>query len=71
MQASQELSGYHRNPRAAERWPEESGRGLGHDLQIEALSCQVWLFPVFSGCVNAGRAKLAKLDSSLRRCRAA
>ena len=31
-------------PRAPERWPESSGRGLDNDFLIEAFSCQVWLF---------------------------
>ena len=31
-------------PRAPERWPESSGRGLG-----EAFFCQIWLFSVLLG----------------------
>ena len=33
-------------PRAPERWPESSGRGLDDDFQVEAFVCQVWSFSV-------------------------
>ena len=36
-------------PRATERWPESSGRGLDDDFLIEALSCQDWSFAVLLG----------------------
>ena len=39
--AFEEVSG---GPRAPEWWPESSGRGLDDDFQVEAFSCQVWLF---------------------------
>ena len=42
---------------------------MNHDLQIEALSCQVWLFSGVFGRVKARREQSAKLESSLRRCR--
>ena len=47
MQASQELSGYHGKPRAAERWPEESGRGLDHNLFFVQNPAIVFFFIFF------------------------
>ena len=32
--------------RVPERLPESYGRGLDDDFQVEAFSCQVWLFSV-------------------------
>ena len=47
--ASKEVPGGQGKPRARERWPESSGRGLDDDFLIEAFSCQVWLFSVLLG----------------------
>jgi len=47
--ASQEVPGGQGKPRAHERWPESSGRGLDDDFLIEALSCQDWSFAVLLG----------------------
>ena len=46
---SKEVSGGQGKPRAPERWPERSGRGVDDDFQVEAFSCQVWLFSVLLG----------------------
>ena len=46
---SKDVSGGQGKPRAPERWPESSGRGLDDDFLIEAFSCQVWSFSVFLG----------------------
>ena len=46
---SQEVPGGQGKPRATERWPESSGRGLDDDFLIEAFSCQVWSFSVLLG----------------------
>ena len=46
---SQEFPGAQGKPKAPERWPESSGRGLDEDLLIEAFFCQVWLFSVLLG----------------------
>ena len=50
--ASKEVSGGEGKPRAPERWPESSGRGLDDDFLIEAFSCQVWSFSVLRGRVQ-------------------
>ena len=42
-----EVSGGQGKPRAPERWPESSGRGLDDDFL--AFSCQVWSFSVLLG----------------------
>ena len=47
--ASKEVPRGQGKPRAPERWPESSGRGLDDDFPIEALSCQVWSFSVQLG----------------------
>ena len=47
--AFKEVSGGQGKPRAPERWPESSGRGLDDDFLIEAFSCQVWSFSVLLG----------------------
>ena len=44
--ASKEVSGGQGKPRAPERWPESSRRGLDDDFLIKAFSCQVWSFSV-------------------------
>ena len=36
--AFKEVSGGQGKPRAPERWPESSGRGLDDDIQVEAFS---------------------------------
>ena len=36
-------------PRAPERWPESSGRGISNDFLIEVFFCQVWSFSVVLG----------------------
>ena len=36
-------------PRAPERWPESSGRGIGNDFLIETFFCQVSSFSVVLG----------------------
>ena len=46
---SKEVPQGQRQPRAPERWPESSGRGLDDDFLIEAFSCQVWSFSVLLG----------------------
>ena len=58
---SKEVSGGQGKPRAPERWPESSGRGLDDDFQVEAFSCQVWSFSV-----RLGRAQVA--PGGLERC---
>ena len=50
---SKEVSGGQGKPRAPERWPENSGRGLDDDFLLEAFSCQVWSFSVLLGRVQA------------------
>ena len=50
--SSKEVSGGEGKPRAPERWPESSGRGLDDDFLIEAFSCQVWSFSVLRGRVQ-------------------
>ena len=47
--ASKEVPRGQGKPRAPERWPESSGRGLDDDFPIEAFSCQVWSFSVQQG----------------------
>ena len=49
LAASDEVSGAKEKPRAPERWPEGSGRGLDDDFLIQAFSCQVWSFSVLLG----------------------
>ena len=44
-----EVPGGQGKPRAPERWPESSGRGLDDDFLIEAFSCQVSSFSVLLG----------------------
>ena len=44
---SKEVSGGQGEPRAPERWPKSSGRGLDDDFLIVAFSCQVWSVSVF------------------------
>jgi hypothetical protein len=57
--ASDEVLGQ-RKPRAPERRPESSGRGLDDDFQVEAFFCQVWPFSVLLGRlqVNPGGVEL-------------
>ena len=49
---SKEVPGGQAKPRAPERWPESSRRGLDDDFLIEAFSCQVWSFSVLRGRVQ-------------------
>ena len=61
-------------PRAPERWPESSGRGISNDFLIEAFFCQVWSFSVFwgvsrwlqevSSCVQGDLRRSGEADSS-------
>ena len=48
---SKEVPGGQGKPRAPERWPESSGRGLDDYFLLEAFSCQVWSFSVCLGRV--------------------
>ena len=55
--ASKEVLGGQGKPRAPERWPESSGRGLD-DFQFEAFLCQVWLFSVLLGRLHVAPGKV-------------
>ena len=49
---SKEVSGVYGKPKAPQRWPEGSGRGLDDYFLLEALSCQVLSFSVLLGRVQ-------------------
>ena len=46
---SMEVPGAQGKPRAPDRWPESSGRGLDDDFRVETFFCQVWTFSVCQG----------------------
>ena len=46
---SKEVSGVYGKPKAPQRWPKGSGRGLDDDLLIQVFSCRVCLFSVLLG----------------------
>ena len=62
--ASKEVPGGQGKPRAPERWPESSGRGLDDDSLTEAFSCQVWSFSVLLGRVQVIRGALLQHNVS-------